>query len=503
MSVSHTAFAPGGSRHPKWAIIPLALAQLIIALDIYIVFVAMPEMGSELGFSSQGLQWIVSAYAVIFGGFLLLGGRAADLFGRRRMFLLALGLYGASSLIGGFAGNPATIIAVRAVQGLGGALLFPSTLSLINTLFEEGRPRNRALAIWGGAGASGLTLGSLLGGLLTGAFGWASVFFVNVPLAGVVALAALFAIPPDKERTRKRAFDLFGALTGTAGVVLLVYLLVEGPAAGWTSVNVIVSAVLAVLLLLLFAVVESRSADPLMPLRMFRNRSLVAALAITFTFMGTFGTLPYFLTVLFQSVHGFSALRTGLAFLVPSVSIFVGTQIGERVATKITTKVTLLVGFVVGAVGTAVLAAAVSADGSYASLVPGLVVMGVGQGIAWTGMWIAAAAGVVPEEQGVASGMASTTQQIGYAVGLAILVAIANAGIHGLTGERLRVAMADGTQTAAYVNGGALLLGVVFALMLPRKSRADKHSTAPSADEGHEIEAPDEHGAGVTPHRGA
>jgi predicted MFS family arabinose efflux permease len=230
----------------------------------------------------------------------------------------------------------------------------------------------------------------------------------------------------------------------------------------------------------LFTVVESRSADPLMPSRMFHNRSLAAALAITFTFMGTFGTLPYFLTVVFQSVHGFSALRTGLAFLVPSVSIFVGTQIGERMATKITTKVTLLAGFAVGAVGTVVLAAAVSADGSYASLIPGLAVMGVGQGIAWTGRWIAASAGVVPEEQGVASGMASTTQQIGYAVGLAVLVAIANAGIHGRTGDPLRVAIANGTKTAAYVNGAALLLGVVFALMLPRKSSADKRSAAPA-----------------------
>jgi EmrB/QacA subfamily drug resistance transporter len=481
MSISHTASAPAKRRLNPWVIVPLALAQLIIALDIYIVFVAMPQMGAQLGFTSQNLQWIVSAYAVVFGGFLLLGGRAADLLGRRRMFLLGLVFYGASSLVGGFAGDLMTIVVVRAVQGLGGALLFPATLSLIGTLFEEGQPRNRALAIWGGAGASGLTLGSLLGGVLTGAFGWASVFFVNVPVAVAVGLAALVMIPADEERVRGRGFDVPGALTGTAGVALLVYVLVQGPSVGWSSPSLIVSAVLTVVLLVVFALIESRSSDPIMPLRLLRNRSLAASMAITFVFMGTFGTLPYFLTVLFQSVHGFSALRTGLAFLVPAVAIFVGTQIGERITTKITSKVTLIVGFVIGGIGTVLLATAISASSSYAALVPGLVVMGAGQGIAWTGMWIAAASGVSPEEQGIASGIASTTLQVGYAVGLGILVAIANAGVHGLTGDRLHVVMAGGIQTAMYINGVAILVGVLLVLALPGKAKIDTPAQTPPA----------------------
>ncbi|NUT45819.1 MAG: MFS transporter [Saccharothrix sp.] len=470
---------PGTAGRLGWAIAPLALAQLIVSLDIYIVFVAMPEMGAELGFSAQTLQWVVSAYAVAFGGFLLLGGRAADLFGKRRMFMLALALYGLSSLLGGFAGDPLTIIVVRAVQGLGGALLFPTTLSLVNTLFEEGRSRNRALAVWGGAGASGLTLGSLLGGVLTGAFGWASVFFVNVPLALAIGLLAFALIPADRPRDAvKRTFDLPGALTVTAGVTLIVFVLVQGPEWGWFATPIVVSAALGVLLLVVFGVVESRTADPLMPLRLFGNRSLVTAMAITFTFMGTFGTVPYFLTVFFQDVFHYSALMTGVAFLTQALAIALGTQVGERMTSRSGTRPSLITGFVVGGVGTAVLGLGVAADGSYWALVPGLVVMGVGQGIAWTAMWIAAASGVAQDEQGIASGMASTTQQTGYAVGLAVFVAIANAGTRGLTGDSLVVAVSDGIRLAFLITGVVALAGAVIAMTLPRARSEEAEAEA-------------------------
>ncbi|GLZ36587.1 MFS transporter [Actinokineospora sp. NBRC 105648] len=469
MSQLPPAYAGGAGGRLGWAVVPLALAQLIVSLDIYIVFVAMPEMGDKLGFTAQNLQWVVSAYAVAFGGFLLLGGRAADLFGKRRMFLLALGLYAGSSLVGGFANDPAMIIIVRAVQGLGGALLFPTTLSLVNTMFEEGRSRNRALAVWGGAGASGLTLGSLLGGVLTGAFGWASVFFVNVPLAVGIAIAALVLIPADRPRTGPaRKFDLPGTLTVTAGITLIVFVLVQGPDSGWLSTPIVLSAAIGVLLLAAFFLIESRTGDPLMPLRLFRNRSLVTAMAITFTFMATFGTVPYFLTVFFQDVSGYSAMTTGVAFLTQAVAIAVGTQVGERMATRSTTRSTVITGFAVGGVGIAVLALGVLADGNYWYLVPGLVVMGVGQGIAWTGMWIAAASGVSDDEQGIASGMASTTQQVGYAIGLAVLVAIANADTRGLAGEALRFAVSDGIQTSFYIAGVLAVLGAVVAMTLPR-----------------------------------
>ncbi|WP_246703557.1 MFS transporter [Rhizobium sp. P28RR-XV] len=280
----------------------LAFAQLIISLDINIVFVALPQIGQGLSFSDQTLQWVVSAYTVFCGGFLLFGGRAADLIGQRRLFITALGLYAASSLVGGLAWEPAIIIAARAVQGIGGAFLFPATLSLVNRLFPEGTARNRALAVWGGAGASGLTIGSLAGGFLTSAFGWPSVFFVNVVLASIAIAAAFFVIPQDPRQAVRRSFDLPGALTVTGGATLLVFALVQGPVFGWNAAPILSAFGLSALLLLAFVIIELQSRDPLMPAKLLSNRMLVASMAITFLYMGTFGALPYFLTVLFQDI---------------------------------------------------------------------------------------------------------------------------------------------------------------------------------------------------------
>jgi EmrB/QacA subfamily drug resistance transporter len=472
--MTDTASPNRSRRHLRWTLALLALAQLIIALDATIVYVALPEIGGELGFSAQTLQWVVSAYAVAFGGALLLGGRAADLLGRRRMFVLALLLYAGSSLAGGLAGSPGVIVAARAVQGLGGALLFPATLSLVNVTFAEGPERNRALAVWGGAGASGLSIGSLLGGLLTTAFGWESVFFVNVPLAGAVALLAVLLIAPDQARERARSFDLPGALTATAGATLLVFALVQGPESGWGSPEIVSGFALAAVLLGAFVAIEARSRDPLMPLRMLANHSLRAATAITFLFMGSFGAIFYVLTIYFQEVLGYDALQAGLAFLVPSVVIFVGTQVGERITTRSNVRATLLTGMAIGAAGTALLGVQLSADASYLGVAPGIVLYALGQGITWTGMWIAAAAGVAPREQGVASGMASTAMQVGAAVGLAVLVAVANSGLDGLTGEALRGGLADGLQTATFIAAGGILLGALVALALrPRVAPAE------------------------------
>ncbi|WP_248928004.1 MFS transporter [Paenibacillus hamazuiensis] len=452
-----------------WSLALLALAQLIYSLDINIVYVALPEIGQGLGFSKQSLQWVVSAYTIFCGGFLLLGGRAADLLGHKRMFVFALLLYAVSSLLGGLAWNAPVIIIARAIQGIGAAFLFPATLSLINRLFEEGPRRNRALAIWGGAGASGLTLGSLLGGLLTDAFGWEAVFYVNVPLAGIVALVATFIIPRDEPKVRKRRFDIPGAVTVTAGATLLVYVLVQGPEFGWTSPNMIVCAILSLMLLAGFTLIQARSADPLMPLQLFRNRSLVAGTIITFIFMGTYGALPYFLTILFQNVHGYSALNAGLAFIIPSLAIAAGTQLGERLATRLEARNTLLIGLLIGVAGTVLIPVGVYSGSSYLIIVPGIVISGIGQGITWTGMWVAASSGVAEEDQGVASGIASTTLNIGNAVGLAILIAVANMGIQGKTGDALREAIAAGERTAIYLAALGILLGAVVALFLPRK----------------------------------
>ncbi len=444
----------------------LAFAQFISAIDYNIVYVALPEIGRQIGFSTQTLQWVVSAYAVAFGGFLLLGGRAADLLGRRQMFAAALALYGIASLAGGLATSPALLIAARAAQGLGGALLLPATLSLINTTFTEGPARSRALAVWGGAGGVGLALGSLLGGVLTDALGWESVFFVNVPLAAV-AIAATFALFPTEPRSDRRGgFDLPGALSATLGSTLLVFGLVQGPEAGWGSPTIVGALLAAAAFLGLFVTIEARSAEPLMPLRLFINRSLTAAMAVTFIFMGTFGAQYYILTVYLQDLRGFDALATGLAFLPGGLMALAGTKVSERMLIRTGTRTTLLTGLGLGAAGMITFGLALSPHGGYAVLLPGIVMTSLAQGIAWTAMFVAASTGVAPERQGIASAMASTTQQIGSAVGLAVLVAVINTGPAG-------AATTDGLRAAALLAAALTLAGAAVARTL-RKPQAAK-----------------------------
>ncbi|MEV6430137.1 MFS transporter [Nocardia sp. NPDC051463] len=464
----------GHARAHGWVLVLLALAQLIYALDLNLVFVALPRIGADLGFPGQTQQLVVSAYVVFAGGFLLLGGRAVDLLGRRRMFVLALTLYGLASLACGLATSPVTLIAARAVQGIGGALLMPSTLALINTLFPEGPQRNRALSVWGGAGAGGLTLGALLGGVLTENFGWSAVFFVNVPLAVAVALGALAIMPAGARPTGRRAFDLPGALTVTAGVTVLVFALVEAPELGWTHPLLLLGFATAATLLAAFAVIERRSADPLMPLRLFANRHLSVGTIVTFLFMGTFGVLPYFLTMLWQNVHGYSALRTGLAFLVPSLAIATGTMAGEQLTARLGNRTALLTGFGLGVFGTVALAAAFGTHTSYALLVPGMIVSGVGQGIVWITMWITASTGAAAHEQGVTNGIAATTLNLGNAIGLALFTMIAD-----LLGGHPTIPTADGPRAVVFLAAIGMLAGLLATLPLARQHHSpSKHRCA-------------------------
>ncbi|MDT0485642.1 MULTISPECIES: MFS transporter [Streptomyces] len=442
----------------------LAAAQLVISLDYNIVYVALPAIGGSLGFSGQDLQWVVSAYVVTTGGFLLLGGRATDLLGRRRIFVVAALLYAVSSLIGGVTESAEALVAVRAVQGIGGSLLFPAALSLINTLYDEGPGRNRALAVWGAAGAGGLCFGSLLGGVLVDAFGWPAVFLVNVPIAGAIALAGAMLFPADGPLPRQRNFDLPGALTATVGITLLVFVLVHAPEAGWGSRTVLICAALSVVSLLLFVLVEKRIGEPLTPAHLFGHRSLLGAMALTALFSATFSSMPYFLTLYFQTVHGYSAMATGAAFLVPALVVAAGTKAGERAVSALGLRTALLGGMAVGAVGALLLALALSDHGSYARMLPGIVLLSLGQGATWTGMWIAAATGIPAADQGVASGLASTTLQVGSAVGLAALVAVAGTGSHGLTASGLL----DGIRAAVYVITAGICLGAVALLPLRR-----------------------------------
>jgi len=448
----------------------LAFAQLIISIDYNIVYVALPEIASDLGFSAQNLQWVISAYAVVFGGFLLLGGRASDLFGPRRIFALGLALYSAASLLGALASTPGMLIAARAGQGIGGALLFPATLTLVSTCFAEGRERNRAFAVWGTAGGGGLILGSLLGGVLTQAFGWAAVFFVNVPLGVVGALLAFRLIAPDAPRGAGRSLDLAGALTSTIGITAIVFALVQGPESGWGSVSVVGTMALGAAVLAVFVAIERRVDDPLLPLGLLRDRDLTTGSLITFLFMGTFGTLLYFLTVYFQSVHGYSAMHTGFAFLVPTVAIAIGSQAAGRLATRWGIRSIMICSLVAGGVGAAIVGATISVDASYLAMVPGLILLGIGQGAGYTLMFGAATRNIAPADQGIGSGIASTSQQIGGAMGLAVLVAVANSGVDGTVGDALRSATTDGLQTAIYLAVGGIALTALVALGLRKTS---------------------------------
>ncbi|MDN3358686.1 MFS transporter [Actinomadura sp. DC4] len=456
---------PPRLRHPGWSLALLAFAQFIIAADYNVVYVALPRIGRDLDFSGQTLQWVVSAYAVALGGFMLLGGRAADLLGRRRMFVLALVLYAVSSLAGALAGSPGVLIAVRAAQGLGAALLFPATLSLIGGTFPEGRERNRALAVWAAAGGGGLAGGALLGGVLTDLFGWQSVFFLFVLLAGVALPAAVPLLPADAARAAvgRRRFDLPGALTATAGITLLVLVLAQGPGWGWTSSSVLAAFGLGVALLVAFAVIEVRGRDPLMPPRLFARAGLVTAMGVTAVFGAGLGAQYYLLTVFLQDVLGYDPLRTGLAYLPLTLLNIAGTRVAERLVTRTGMRAALTAGLVSGAAGMVLLGLTLSPHAPFAAVLPGVMVTGFGMGVVWTAMWIAAGDGVAAEEQGVASGMASVTHQAGLAVGVALMVLITNAGTGGLTGEPLRRELTGGLSTAYVLAGGVTLLGVLIA----------------------------------------
>jgi EmrB/QacA subfamily drug resistance transporter len=473
-----TQHQDGRNRHAATLAL-LAFAMLIVSLDAYIVVVALPEIGRELGYSAQTLQSVISAYAVASAGFLLLGGRAADLLGPRRVFVSGLVLYAGASLAGGFAPTPEVLLAARAAQGLGGALVFPATLALVNTAFAEGPERNRALAVWGGAGAAGLVVGVLLGGVLTQALGWEAVFFVNVPLVGVAVVLALALIPADRRLEMKRRFDLPGALSATLGVSLLVFAFVQGPRSGWGSPGIVASAVAGPSLLAAFAVIERHSRDPLVPPRLLANRNLATATAIAFLFWATFGSVLYFLTLYLQDVHGYDALQTGVGFLLPTAVVVAGSTLAGQLVTRCGLRATLLAALASGALGALALGLAMSPDGSYVALIPGLILLSIGDGVVFTAMFIAAGTGVADGEQGVASAITSTSTSVGAAVGLAVLVLVANAGTDGLSGEALRIANADGLSAAVLVVAGAIAATTLLALNLRPEPRTHAEPPCP------------------------
>jgi EmrB/QacA subfamily drug resistance transporter len=456
------------SARRKWlGLALLLLVQFMVVLDIAIVNVALPSIQTDLGFSQENLQWVISAYALLFGGFLLLGGRAADLLGRRRLFLAGIVVFTIASFISGLAWSEGALIGARALQGLGAALVTPAALSIISTTFTEGSERNKALGAWGAVGAFGAVAGVLLGGVLTDLLSWEWIFFVNVPV-GIAAFALTpFLIGESRDATAK-SFDLPGAVLVTGGLVVLVYAITQANDYGWTSRETIGLFAASVALLAGFLGWEARSKDPLMPFSIFRLRTLVGA-NVAGLILGTamFGMF-LMLTLYMQQVLGYSPLRTGVAYLAVAGTAIFWSALAAQLVTRIGVKPVLVVGMAALTAGL-VYFTQVSVGGSYlGDLLPGFLLISVGLGFSFVPISIAALAGVEPAEAGLASGLINTSQQIGGALGIAALSSIATSTTSDevSTGTAVPFALTDGFQ-AAFVAGGAVaLVGVLVALFV-------------------------------------
>ncbi|CAB5712189.1 Spectinomycin tetracycline efflux pump [Delftia tsuruhatensis] len=485
-----TDSSAGAMRHPRAALALLSLSQLLIALDATIVFVALDAMGRQLQMDARHLQWVVSAYSVAFGGCLLLGGRCADLLGKRRMYVAGMALFGLASLVGGLALQPWQLVLGRAGQGVAAALLFPATLSLINTLYAAGPERNRAVAVWSMASAGGLAAGALLGGVLTQTLGWNWVLWVLVPVAWPCALGALRFLPPSAQTGRAapgQGFDLAGCLSVTVGSSLLVTALVQGPEWGFADGATLGTLAVALVALALFWRIETRAATPLMPLSLLRVPSLRTAMLLTMLFMSSYGVQYYFLALYFQQIFGWSPLQAGMAFLLPTAVCTLGIRWAERWLHRSTPRRVLMGGWAAGTLGLAWMAWALPLGDSYVWLVPGFVVLSLGQGASWTAMWVVAGQGVAPSQQGVASGIAATAQQVGAALGLALLVMVATAPLAWLplaettTADAVRDLTAKGLQNAEWGAALMALLGWVVSVGMGREVGTGTDRQAPQS----------------------
>ena len=462
----------------RWkALAVLAVAQFMVVLDASIVNVALPSIQIDLGFSENGLQWVVNAYTLMFGGFLLLGGRAADLFGRRRVFMIGLIVSSAASLAGGFATSSGWLIVARGVQGLGAAIVSPAALSIVTTTFTEGAERNKALGIWGALAGAGGAVGVLMGGMLTEWAGWEWVLFVNVPIGVAAALAAPRFV--RESRTHERtSMDVAGAVSVTAGLIVLVYALVDANDAGWGSTQTVGLLALSVALIVAFVVVELRTKHPIMPLTIFRNRNVASADAVALLVGASLFSMFFFISLYLQQVLDDSALEAGLSYLPLAVSIILSAGFASQLVTKVGPKPVLVSGLVLTTIGL-VLFTQISPDGSYVGdvLVPSVIVA-VGLGLSFVSLTITAVSGVTHHDAGMASGLLNTAQQVGGALGLAVLSSVATSQIGGSRGP---VALTDGFQSAFAVGAGFAALGVVLALLAVPHVRPGQLQEAPAA----------------------
>jgi EmrB/QacA subfamily drug resistance transporter len=460
----------------------LAVAYCMTAIDLTIVNVALPTIGRKLHFPESDLQWVVTAYALTFGGFLLLGGRAADLLSRRRVFMTGLVIFAGASLACALAASETFLIIMRGVQGLGAAMVLPAALSIVMNMFSEGAERNKALGLWGALGASGATIGLLAGGALTRYAGWQYIFYLNVAVATAVLLLTRRLVPDSvvSAPTRRR-YDPLGAVTVTGGLVVLVYAISRAPASGWTATQTLALLALSAVLLASFLVIETRAEAPLLPLRLFRLRTLAGSNAVGFLLGASFYSFIFVGTLYMQQVLGFSAMETGLAWLATSVTGIALAGPAQMLVTRASAKVVMAVGMTL--VGAGILwATQAPSDGHFwVNLAGPFFVTGA---VTWAfiPVSIGALAGVKERDAGVASGLIDTSQQLGGALGIAVTSTVAAAHSRVLlgSGHAAAVALTGGFHWALWVSGLAALAAVPVALLLVRRTEIAQATVAPA-----------------------
>jgi EmrB/QacA subfamily drug resistance transporter len=448
-------------------------AQFMVVLDVSVVNVALPAIGRGLHFSPTGLQWVVNAYVLTFAGFLLLGGRAADLFGRRRVYVFGLAVFAGASLVGGFATDAAWLTAARAVQGVGGAFLSPATLTVLLTTFPQGPRLTRALGLWAATGGAGGAAGVFLGGLLTAELSWRWILFINVPLgAAAIAVAVAYLTEWRNERATRR-LDIGGAVTVTAGLATVVYGIVSSDQYGWGSARTLVALAVGVALLAVFAVIQTRVEAPLVPFRLFRSRSVTGANLVMLSMGGAFFAMWYFLSLYLQEVHHFAPLRTGVAFLPWTLSIVVGSQVSARLLGRLGPRVLLIASSVVAAAGFFWLSRIQPTSGYAEPVFGGALLTSFALGLLFTPVATAATAGVDRSESGLASGALNTSRQVGGSLGLAVLATVASSRTASLAHGRAPslADLSSGYSLALLVGSGLCLLALAATAIIPAMGR--------------------------------
>ena len=463
-----------GRRHapPGVVLLLVCVAQFMVVLDVSVVNVALPSIGRELHYTPTGLQWVVNAYVLTFAGFLLLGGRIADIYGRRRVFILGLSLFSLASLACGLAQTSAQLTAARAVQGVGGAVLSPATLTIIMTTFTDGRARHRAIGTWSAVAGAGGASGALLGGILTSTLSWRWVFFINVPIGALAIAASYVLLTETRSLDANRSLDIAGAITATAGLGALVYAIVGTTDHSWGSAHTLIPLAISVVLLASFLFIQARVAKaPLMPLSLFHSRSVSVANAVMALVGVSFFSMWYFLTLYLQDVHGYGPLKAGLLFFPMGVSIIVGAQIAARLVTELGPRRVLMVGLAL-AVGGFLWMAQLDASSSYAAgVLPGALMTTFGAGLCFTPLAAAATSGVPMQLAGLASGVLNTARQVGGSIGLAALATLATTQTHNALASHhsTPVALTDGFDRAFLAAAAVTLLALLSTTLLPRR----------------------------------